>query len=134
MNAQIQGRSVSDVIFDQTWLQTNFLESVQKRGADIIKARGLSSAASAANGIIDTVRAIVTPTQQGQFFSLAVVSDGRYDIPEGLMFGFPVVSDGLTCTIVDGLQHGVFQKQKICITLQEIEEERRNVKEMLQMI
>src|SRR5436190_300694 len=71
-NAKIQGKSVTDVIKDQTWLQTTFIETVQKRGAAVIKARGLSSAGSAANAIVDTVKNLTTPTLVGEYFSVAV--------------------------------------------------------------
>ncbi len=130
-NAKIGGKAVTDVIKEQAWLTTSFIETVQKRGAAIIKARGLSSAASAANAIIDTVRGIITPTPAGDFFSAAVSSDGSYGVPEGIMFGFPLISDGQNWQIVKGLEHGDFAKQKIQATLAELLSERDAVKDLL---
>src|SRR5277367_109517 len=104
-HATIKGRPVTECISDEAWLKGAFIETVQKRGAAIIKARGLSSAASAANAVIDTVHNIITPTPAGEFFSAAVASDGSYGIEPGIMFGFPLGSDGNEYTIVQGLQH-----------------------------
>jgi malate dehydrogenase len=126
-HACIKGRPVAEAILDQAWLNGAFIENVQKRGAEIIKARGLSSAASAANAVIDTVRALTQPTPAGQYFSAAVVSDGSYGVPEGLLFGFPLVSDGKIWNIVPGLEHGAFARQKIALTLAELVEERDQV-------
>src|SRR5262249_11454987 len=89
-NASISGRPATERITDEAWLKGAFIETVQKRGAAIIKARGLSSAASAANAVIDTVQSIVTPTPPGEFFSAAVASDGSYGVEPGLIFGFPL--------------------------------------------
>lgn len=127
-NATIQGRPVLDSIADENWLKTVFIETVQKRGAEIIKARGLSSAASAANAVIDTVRNLITPTPSGEFFSVAVSSDGSYGIPEGLMFSFPIRSDGESWQIVQGVSLSEFAKQKIVATQKELEEERELVR------
>ncbi len=121
-----------EVINDQVWLKGSFLEKVQQRGTEIIKARGFSSAASAANAVIDTVRAICQPTPEGMFFSAAVVSDGSYGITEGLVFGFPLVSDGVDCRIVPGFKHDAFAQEKISITLKELLEERDQVLSLLQ--
>jgi malate dehydrogenase len=130
-HATIQGRPVTDVIKDEPWLQGCFIETVQKRGAEIIKARGASSAGSAANAIIDTVRALRRPTPQGEFFSAAVVSDGSYGVPEGLVFGYPLVSDGRTWKIVQGLCHDKFAAEKIRVTLDELLEEKEQIKGLL---
>ena len=130
-NAVIQGRPVTAVISDEQWLKTAFLETVQKRGAEIIKARGFSSAASAANAVMDTVRNLISPTKNGEFFSVAVSSDESYSIPAGLMFGFPVRSDGKKWEIVKGLSLADFAKEKIAVTLKELEEEREAVKGLL---
>ncbi|MBL8014492.1 MAG: malate dehydrogenase [Candidatus Omnitrophica bacterium] len=119
-HAKIQGRPVTEVIKDFPWLENTFIESVQKRGAAIIKARGASSAASAANAVVDTVRNIIQPTPSGDFFSVAVASDGSYGIPQGLIFGFPIKSDGSNWEIVQGLEHNTFAKNKIKITLDEL--------------
>lgn len=131
-NATIQGKPATDMINDQQWLKTTFLETVQKRGAEIIKARGLSSAASAANAVIDTVRCLRTPTKAGEFFSAAVSSDGSYGIPKGLMFSFPLRSDGRSWSIVRGLTLQDFAKEKIAVTLKELQEEQDAVKQLLQ--
>ncbi len=130
-NATIQGKKVLDVITDETWLKTTFCETVGKRGAAIIKARGLSSAASAANAVVDTVKNLVRPTPAGEFFSVAVSSDGSYGIPEGVMFSFPIQSDGKGWKIVKNLEIAPFAKEKIAATLKELEEERAAVKELI---
>ncbi|MEI7998012.1 MAG: malate dehydrogenase [Candidatus Omnitrophota bacterium] len=127
-NATIQGQPATKVIGDLNWLQTTFIESVQKRGAAVIKARGLSSAASAANAIIDTVRSISTPTHSGESFSAAVSSDGSYGVEEGLMFGFPLQSDGNNWNIVQGINHNDFSKAKVKATLEELLSEKEAVK------
>lgn len=126
-HATIKGQNVMDVIQDDAWLKEIFLKTVQQRGAEIIKIRGLSSAASAANAIVDTVKAILTPTKPGEFFSLAVVSDGSYNIPQGLVFSFPVVSDGEQCFIVPNIQHNDWAQEKINQTLKELLYEKENV-------
>ena len=130
-NALIKGRPATEAISDQAWLQTTFIETVQKRGAAIIKARGLSSAASAANAVIDTVRAIITPTPQGEFFSAAVSSEGSYGVEQGLMFGFPLRSNGQAWEIVQGIGHNDFAKGKIKITLDELIAERQAVQGLI---
>ncbi|MBF0386991.1 MAG: malate dehydrogenase [Candidatus Omnitrophica bacterium] len=127
MNARINGLPANEVIADRVWLKTQFIETVQKRGAEIIKARGFSSAASAANAVVDTVRALITPTAEGEFFSVAAVSDGSYDIPAGLVFGFPVCSNGRDWQVVKGLTLDGFAQQKIALTLAELLEERDQV-------
>ena len=130
-NASIKGKPVTQAINDETWLQTAFIETVQKRGAEIIKARGASSAASAANAVVDTVRNLITPTAKGEFFSAAVSSDGSYGVEQGLMFGFPIRSNGEAWEIVQGIKHGSFAKEKIDITYQELLSEKQAVKELL---
>ena len=128
-NAMISSRKVTEVISDEEWLRGAFIETVQKRGAAVIKARGLSSAASAANAVIDTVRSIIKPTPAGEFFSAAVASDGSYGIEAGLIFGFPLRSNGSECTIVQGLKHNEFAQSKIKATLDELLAEKRLVEE-----
>lgn len=130
-NATIQGKKVTDVIKDETWLKTTFCETVGKRGAAIIKARGLSSAASAANAVVDTVKNLINPTPAGECFSVAVSSDGSYGIPEGVMFSFPIQSDGKGWKIVKNVEVAPFSKEKIAATLKELEEERAAVKDLL---
>lgn len=126
-NATINGAPATDVISDDGWLKTGFIETVQKRGAAIIKARGLSSAASAANAVIDTVKNIINPTKPGEHFSLAVSSDGSYGIEKGLMFSFPVRSDGENWEIVQGIPHNDFAKEKINATHKELIAEKEAV-------
>jgi malate dehydrogenase len=105
---------------------------VQKRGAAIIDARGLSSAASAANAAIDSVTAIRTGTVGDDFTSLAVVSSGEYGVPEGLQFGFPVrTADNGTWTVVEGLSHDEFATDRIRITTEELLAERADVTDLL---
>lgn len=130
-NAQVDGQPLTQVVSDESWLKKDFLEIIQQRGAAIIKARGLSSAASAANAAIDTVKNLITPTKSGKFFSVAVSSDGSYGVEKGLMFSFPVVSDGAKWTIVQGLVHNSFSQEKISVTQKELLAERDAVKELL---
>ena len=130
-HATINGRPATQQITDDQWLKGAFIETVQKRGAVIIKARGLSSAASAANAVIDTVHKIMTPTPEGEFFSAAVSSDGSYGVEPGLMFGFPLRSNGSECAIVTGLEHNEFAKAKIKATLDELLAEKEAVKGLI---
>ncbi len=130
-HATIQGRPAMDVIDDEEWLKTTFLQTIQQRGAAIIKARGLSSAASAANAVIDTIKNLTTPTPKGEFFSVAVSSDGSYQVPDGVMFGFPVRSNGTDWEIVQGIKHDAFSQGKIAATLKELLEEKEAVKGLL---
>ena len=130
-NATISGRPVIERITDEAWLKGAFIETVQKRGAAIIKARGLSSAASAANAVIDTVQNIMTPTPEGGFFSAAVSSDGSYGVETGVMFGFPLRSNGSEYTIVQGLKHNEFAQTKIKATLDELLSEKEAVVQLI---
>lgn len=130
-HAKISGIPVPEVTPEKTWLQTLFLETIQQRGAEIIKARGASSAASAANAIIDSVRNVITPTPDGDFFSLAIRSDGSYGVPEGLIFSYPVRSDGKKLSIVQNIVHDEFAAEKLRLTINELEEEREAVKHLL---
>jgi malate dehydrogenase len=131
-NAKIAGTPASQKIGDDGWLQGEFLSTVQKRGAAIIDARGASSAASAANAAIDSVISARTATPEGDWTSLAVVSDGQYGVPEGLQFGFPVRADGNGgWSVVEGLEHSSFAEQRIKATTEELLEERHDVSELL---
>ncbi len=130
-NAKINGQPLTSVITDEAWFKETFIPTVQQRGAAIIKARGLSSAASAANAAIDTVRNLCTPTPAGEWFSVAVVSDGSYGIEKGLLYSFPIVSDGQNWKIVQGLTHGEFSRSKIIATENELKEEKALVAELL---
>ncbi len=130
-NAMIGGKSAPGVVGDDAWLKGDFITTVQKRGAAIIEARGASSAASAANAVIDSVNSIRTATSAGNWTSLAVVSRGQYGTPEGLQFGFPVVSDGSGWTVVEGLQHDDTAKERIRVTTEELVQERELVRALL---
>jgi len=130
-NAKINGRPATDVIQDQSWLETTFISTVQQRGAAVIKARGASSAASAANAALDTIKSIVRPTAAGDCFSAAVCSDGSYGIEEGLICGFPLTTDGTSWKIVQGLEVNAFAQGKIDITVNELKTERDTVKDLL---
>jgi malate dehydrogenase len=127
-NAKIAGMGVFDVINDHGWLKHGFITTVQNRGAKIIEARGLSSAASAANAVLDAVESIRTATPWGDWHSLAVVSHGEYGVPEGLQFGFPVRSDGSNWEVVTGLEHDDDAKERIRTTTEELVQERDLVK------
>ncbi len=127
-NALIGGKPAAEVIDDTAWLEGDFLTTVQKRGAAIIDARGLSSAASAANAAIDSVVSIRTATPGDDWTSLAVVSSGEYGVPEGLQFGFPVRANGSGgWTVVEGLSHDGFATDRIRLTTEELEAERSDV-------
>ena len=130
-NARVGGKPAIDVIKDDAWFKDTFLPTVQQRGAAIIKARGLSSAASAANAVVDTVRALTTPTREGDWFSVAVCSDGSYGIEKGLMFSYPIRGDGTKWTIVQGVKLTDFSKSKITATENELKEEKALVSELL---
>jgi malate dehydrogenase len=127
----IGGKPAPDVITDHDWLRGPFIETVQKRGAAVIEARGASSAASAAHAAIDSVNSVWRKTPTGDWHSLAVASRGEYDIPEGLQFGFPVRSDGSSWEVVEGIEHGEFAGQKIKTTTDELLAEREDVKDLL---
>jgi len=130
-HAMIKGQAATKIINDEDWFKSTFLETVQKRGAAIIKARGLSSAASAANAIVDTVKNLIRPTPEGQFFSVAVSSDGSYGVEDGLMFSFPVSSNGEDWEIVQGIDHGEFGAEKLKATEDELLKEKEAVQVLL---
>src|ERR1700687_3283588 len=130
-NARIAGLGVYDVITDHGWLKHEFIKVVQTRGAKVIEARGLSSAASAANAVIDSVNSIRSATPWGDWHSPAVVSHGEYGVPEWLQFGFPVRSDGTNWEVVSGLEHDDDAKERIRITTEELIQERDLVKELV---
>jgi malate dehydrogenase len=130
-NARIDGRPAADVVDDPRWLQGEFIVTVQQRGAKIIEARGLSSAASAANAVVDSVRSIREPTPEGDCVSLAVVSHGEYDTPAGLVFGLPVRSDGSGWEVVGGFEHSPFARERVRVTTEELESERDAVRDLL---
>ena len=131
-NAQIDGVSAVEVINDLDWVENKYLPLVQQRGKAVIDARGASSAASAANAAIDTVKAVDNKTEEGDWFSAAVPSDGSYGIPEDIIFGFPLTSNGQgKVDIVQGIELNDFAQAKIKITTDELLSEKEAVKDLL---
>jgi malate dehydrogenase len=130
-NAKIAGKPATSVISDEAWLQNTFIPTVQQRGAAIIKARGASSAASAANAVVDTVRSLLTPTLTDDWYSVAVSSDGSYGVEKGLMSSFPIRTAGDGREIVQHLPLNDFSRQKINATVAELQEEKALVAELL---
>lgn len=130
-NAKIGGKPVTEVITDSAWLQNDFISTVQQRGAAIIKARGASSAASAANAVVDSVKSIITPTAPGDWASVCLCSDGSYGVEKGLISSFPVRSNGQTLEIVQGVSINDFSRSKIDATVKELQEEKAMVSELL---
>jgi len=130
-HAKINGKPATDSIKDEAWLKGDFISSVQQRGAAIIKARGASSAASAANAVVDSVASIINPTAAGDWHSVCLHSDGSYGIEKGLICSFPVRSDGKKLEIVQGLNIDAFSRGKIDATVAELKEEKSMVSELL---
>jgi len=131
-NAKIGGKPVQDVIDDRAWLEGEFIKTVQQRGAAIIKARGLSSALSAANGLVDHVRSLTTATPAGDWHSVAVPSDGSYGVPEGILCSFPVRTDGSGSTqIVQGVELSDFGQGKLDASVAELQAERDVIRHLL---
>ena len=128
--ATIEGNSVKTMINDEAWNKDVFLPTVGKRGGAIIEARGLSSAASAANAAIDHVRDWVLGTN-GKWTTMGIPSDGSYGIPKDVMFGFPVTTQNGEYTIVQGLEIDAFSQERINLTLKELTEEKDGVKHLL---
>ncbi len=122
-NAQIDGKSVASLINDQAWIENDFIPTVQQRGKAIIDARGLSSAASAANAAIDHIRDWHLGTGDDDWASMAVPSDGSYGIPEGIIYGFPCSCRGGNWAIVQGLEINEFSRAKMDATAAELQEE-----------
>jgi len=129
--AEVGGKKVWPLINDQSWLESSFIPTVQKRGAAIIDARGLSSAASAANAAIDHVRDWVHGSRDGDWVTMGIPSDGSYGIPEGVIFGYPVTCRGGAYQIVKGVEVSEFSRKRIDATLKELQEERDGVKHLL---
>jgi malate dehydrogenase len=131
-NAKISGDKATEVIADREWLENAFVPQCQNRGAAIIKARGLSSAFSAANGAIDHVKSLLKPTPANDWVSMATLSKGEYGVPAGLVFGYPCKTDGKGgYSVVEGLTLDAFGKAKFDATLKELLEERDAVKELI---
>jgi malate dehydrogenase len=130
-NAKIKGRSAAEAIGDEAWLKENFIPAVQQRGAAIIKARGSSSAGSAANAIVDTVRSLITDTADGDSHSVAVCSDGSYGVEEGLICSFPIRTRGGKWEIVQNVPLNDFSKAKFDASVAELKEEKSMVGELI---
>jgi malate dehydrogenase len=131
-NAKINGKPATDVISGRTWLENEFVTGCQNRGAAVIKARGHSSAFSAAGGAIDHAKTWVTTTAANDWTSAAIVSNGEYGVPAGLVFGYPCRADGKgNFRIVDGLKLDAFGKAKFDATLKELLDEREAVKDLI---
>jgi len=128
--ATIGGRPAEEVVGDRSWLEDTFIPTVAKRGAAIIEARGSSSAASAANAAIDHVYSWVNGTPDGDWTSAAILSDGSYGVPEGLISSFPVTSEGGEWKIVQGLEIDEFSRKRIDASVAELTEERDAVREL----
>lgn len=129
-NAKIGGKPVVEVIRDESWLQNDFISIVQKRGAEVIKARGASSAASAANAAIDGVACLTHATKSGDSFSVALCSQGEYGVDEGLIFSFPCRRENGRIKVISGIEQNAFGQQKIQATLAELRAERDAVKNL----
>ena len=129
-HCEVEGKNAAALVNDQQWLDETFIPTVAKRGAAIIKARGLSSAASAANAAIDHVRSWVKGTAEGDWVSMAVPSDGSYGVPEGLISSFPCVCKNGKYEIVQGLEIDAYSRGKIDASVAELEEERAAVREL----
>jgi len=130
-NAEVDGQKVWPMINDQGWLEKDFIPTIQKRGAAIIDARGLSSAASAANAAIDHIRDWVHGTPAGDWVSMGLPSDGSYGIPEGIIYGYPATCRDGRYQIVQGLELSDWSKARMQATLKELQDERDSIKHLL---
>jgi malate dehydrogenase len=130
-NAKINGKPVPTIIPDENWLQNTFIPVVQQRGAAIIKARGASSAASAANAVVDTVRSLVTPTPAGDWHSVGICSDGSYGVEAGIISSFPIRTVGTAREIVQDVRLNNFSRHKIDASVAELLEEKALVSDLL---
>jgi len=130
-NAEVDGQNAAKVINDQKWIEEQFIPTVQKRGAAIIEARGLSSAASAANAAINHVRDWVYGTPAGDWVSMGIASEGSYGIGAGVIYGYPCTCQNGAYQIVQGLSVSEFARARMQATLKELQEERDSVKHLL---
>lgn len=129
-NAKIQGKAAHEVITDHEWLKTTFISTVQQRGAEIIKARGASSAASAANAVVDGVSSLINDTASNNHYSMCVASKGEYDVDAGLIFSFPCTTINGKNAVATNWKHNDFGKEKFMATLNELRAERDTVKQL----
>ena len=130
-SVEADGQKVWPLINDQNWLEENFIPTIQKRGAAIIDARGLSSAASAANAAIEHIRDWTFGTREGDWVSMGIPSDGSYGIAEGVLYGYPVTCKNGQFEIVKGIELSDFSKARMQVTLKELHEERDAIKHLL---
>lgn len=130
-HAEIDGRKAGDLVNDSAWVERYFIPVVQNRGTDVIEARGASSAASAANAAIDHMRDWMFGTREDDWVSMGVPSDGSYDIPSGVIYGFPVTCGEGGYKIVPDLEIGEFSREKMQVTYRELVEERDSIKHLL---
>ncbi|MBJ7305565.1 MAG: malate dehydrogenase [Gemmataceae bacterium] len=131
-NAKINGKPAEQTITDRKWLEETFVSTIQTRGAAVIKARGMSSAMSAANGALDHVKSMIRGTPANDWVSMAVVSQGEYGVPKDMVFGYPCTTDGKgNYKVVDGLKFDAFGQAKFQTTLQELLEEKDAVKDLI---
>lgn len=129
-NAKIDGKLATEVIHDLPWLQNEFIPIIQQRGAAVIKARGASSAASAANAIVSNVYQLVHDTPKNEWFSVARCSQGEYDVDPGLIYSFPCRVEQGKLQVVQGVKHNSFAQEKLHLSLEELRQERDAVKAM----
>ena len=129
-HAKVKGADAAQTIGDQSWIESDFIPTVQKRGAAIIEARGASSAASAANAAIDHIHDWVLGTPEGDWVSMGIATDGSYGIPEGVLSGHPCTCSGGEYTIVEGLKIDDFSREKIDASVAELNEEREAVTQL----
>jgi malate dehydrogenase len=130
-SAEVDGAKVAQLINDQNWVEKDFIPTIQQRGAAIIQARGLSSAASAANAAMDHVRDWVSGSRDGDWVTMGIPSDGSYSIPEGVIYGYPVTCKGGRYEIVKGIDVSEFSRGRMQATLKELHEERDSIKHLL---
>ncbi|MAF77263.1 MAG: malate dehydrogenase [Halobacteriovoraceae bacterium] len=129
-NTTIGGKAAHEVITDEAWLKGEFIETVQKRGAAIIQARGASSAASAANAAVQGIYNLTHDTPAGETYSVCLASSGQYGVDEGLIFSYPCRTENGVVKVVEGISHNEFGTEKFNTTLNELKEERQAVKEL----
>jgi malate dehydrogenase len=130
VHAKVNGRNAAEAVDDQAWIEDEFIPTVQKRGAAVIEARGASSAASAANAAIDHVRDWISGTSSNDWVSMAIPSDGSYDVDEGLVSSFPVTCTNGGYEIVQGLEIDNFSRSRIDATVDELKAERDAVRQL----
>ncbi len=128
--ATINGKPAHEVITDRNWLENDFLTTVQQRGAAIIKARGASSAASAANAVVDGVYALTHDTNPNDYYSMCLCSNGQYGVDEGLIFSFPCQTQGGKLKVIEGINFNEFSSQKFQVTLEELRNEKKAVEQL----